>query len=379
MTMNFNLTEEQTLLADTVDKFVRKQYSFEQRRSYQADTSGWSRDIWNTLAEVGVLGLPFSAEQGGLDGGPVERMLAMEAFGRALLVEPYIASAIVAGSILRQTNSLAAIESLISGNTVTVLAAQERSSRYSFQNVRCVAEAKDGGYVLTGEKVLVSHGDSANTIIVTARIQSYLREADGISLFLLPANADNLIRRGYRTQDGQRVADLQFFGVHVDGSALLGPAGGALPLLEQARDEAIAALAAEGVGVMQAAFDLTVDYLKQREQFGGPIGRFQALQHRAAEMLVELEQARSMAYLAAAVLDEPDLQERRKQLSAVKVQLSRSGRFIGEQAIQLHGGIGVTEEYAVAHYYARLMMMDLQFGDATFHLNRFIALGGLTV
>jgi pimeloyl-CoA dehydrogenase small subunit len=372
--VDFNLSEEQNLLKDAVDKLVLKEYGFEQRRRHAAHAEGWSRAFWTQLAEQGFLALPFAAEQGGLGYGPIELMLVMEALGRGLVLEPYLTTVVSAGAVLRQAASSAQLERLVpqiaAGGLVLALAQAEVQARYELHDVLTTARAERGGYVLSGTKVVVTHGGSADLFIVPARTAGSRRDRDGITLFLVPANAAGLRRRGYRTQDGLRAADLILDQVLVPAEAMLGAAGQGLPVLEQAADAAVAALAAESVGCMQALLDLTVDYLKQRNQFGGPIGRFQALQHRAAEMLIELEQARSMALYAALMLQEPDVAERRRALSAVKVQIGKSGRFVAQQAVQLHGGIGVTEEYAVGHYFKRLSMMEAQFGDGDHHLAR---------
>jgi pimeloyl-CoA dehydrogenase small subunit len=371
--MDFDLSEEQALLKDTIDKLVLKEYGFEQRRRHAASAQGWSRGFWAQLAEQGFLALPFAAADGGLGYGPVELMMVMEALGRGLVLEPYLASVVCAGAVLRQASPAqreALLPRLLGGESLPVLALGEAQARYELADVRTTATAAGQGYRLDGTKVLVSHGDSADLFIVPARSAGGPRQREGISLFLVPGDAPGLRRRAYRTQDGLRAADLVLDGACVPAEAMLGPPGGGLPLLEQAQDSVIAALAAESVGCMQALLDLTVDYLGQRSQFGGPIGRFQALQHRAAEMLIELEQARSMALYAALMLDEPDLAQRRRALAAVKVQIGKSGRFVGQQAVQLHGGIGVTEEYAVGHYLKRLTMMEAQFGDGDHHLSR---------
>jgi pimeloyl-CoA dehydrogenase small subunit len=372
--VDFNLSEEQSLLKDAVDKLVLKEYGFEQRRRRAGEAAGWSRAFWSQLAEQGFLALPFAAEHGGLGYGPVELMLVMEALGRGLVLEPYLSTVVTAGAVLRQAGSRELQERLTpriaSGELVLALAHSEVQSRYALDDIMTTASAEQGGYVLRGTKVVVIHGDSADLLVVSARTAGGRRDREGVSLFLVPADAAGLRRRGYRTQDGLRAADLLLDGVRVPADAMLGAVGGGLPVLECAEDAAIAALAAEAVGCMQALLDLTVDYLKQRNQFGGPIGRFQALQHRAAEMLIELEQARSMALYAALIVQEPDPVERRRALSAVKVQIGKSGRFVAQQAVQLHGGIGVTEEYAVGHYFKRLSMMETLFGDIDHHLAR---------
>ena len=372
--MDFNLSEEQVLLKDAIDKLILKEYSFEQRRRYGVTPEGWSRTFWGQLARQSFLALPFAAEHGGLDGGPQELMLVMEALGRGLVLEPYFGSVVVAGSILRhgasETQLARLVPRIAAGELLLALAQSEKQSRYELGDVLTAAGTDADGYVLNGAKIVVVHGDCADLLLVPARSSGGQRDRDGISLFLVGADAAGLRRRAYRTQDGLRAADLRLDGVHVDKEALIGPLGGGLTILESAADEAIAALAAESVGCMQALLDLTVNFLKQRNQFGGPIGRFQALQHRAAEMLMELEQARSMAMYAALMVSEPDPIERRRAMSEVKVQISKSGRFVAQQAVQLHGGIGVTEEYAVGHYFKRLSMMEALFGDSDHHMAR---------
>jgi pimeloyl-CoA dehydrogenase small subunit len=372
--VDFNLSEDQVLLKDAIDRLIQKEYSFEQRRRYGATPEGWSRTFWGQLARQSFLALPFAAEHGGLDGSPQELMLVMEALGRGLVLEPYFSSVVVAGSILRHGANEGQLARLVpriaAGELLLALAHTEKQSRYELNDVLATAGAEADGYVLNGTKIVVIHGDCADLLLVPARSSGGQRDRDGISLFLVGADAAGLRRRRYRTQDGLRAADLRLEGVRVDKEALIGPLGGGLTILERAADEAIAALAAESVGCMQALLDLTVNYLKQRNQFGGPIGRFQALQHRAAEMLMELEQARSMAMYAALMVSEPDPIERRRAMSEVKVQISKSGRFVAQQAVQLHGGIGVTEEYSVGHYFKRLTMMEALFGDSDHHLAR---------
>jgi pimeloyl-CoA dehydrogenase small subunit len=378
--MNFKFTEEQRLFSDTLERLVAKDYGFEQRKAYAGEPEGWSRATWGKYAEIGLLALPFGAEYDGLDGGAVEMMLAMEALGKALVLEPYLSTVVLAGAALRAAASPSQLEALVpeiaAGQLVLAFAHGEVQSRYNLADVACSAHRERGGYMLEGCKVVVLHGDSADKLIVSARIHGKRTDRDGIGLFLVDAHATGVGRRGYRTQDGLRAADVTFSGVRVAENDAIGAAGKAYATIERVADFAIAALAAEAVGAMAASLDLTVEYLKIRNQFGAPIGRFQALQHRAAEMLIALEQARSMAMFAALMVDEPDPVERRKALSAVKVQIGKSGRFIGQQAIQLHGGIGVTEEYAVGHYFKRLTMIETMFGDSEHHLAEFARLGG---
>lgn len=368
--MNFELSDEQRMLRDAIVRLTREQYGFEQRRAFAATADGWSRAFWSQLDAQGFLALPFAAEAGGLGCGPVETMLVMEALGAALTLEPYLSGIVIAGAILRESGDVTRQRSLASGNRIIVLAQSEAQSRYALHEVRMTARRAGEDFVLDGTKILVTHGHSADQFIVSARSRGAHDDPEGISLFLVDADAVGLRRRSYRLQDGSMAADLIFSGVRVSPQALVGAAGEGFALLQRAADAGIAALAAEAVGVMQTALDLTVDYLKQRRQFGVLIGSFQALQHRAAEMLVELEQARSMAIYAALMVDEPDLTLRRRALSQVKVQTGRSGRRLGELAVQLHGGVGVSQEYAVGHCLKRLIAIDSLFGDCEHHLGR---------
>lgn len=378
--MDFNFNEEQGLFKDAIDKLVAKQYGFEQRRKYQTEADGFSRAIWAQFADQGFLALPFDPAYGGLGYGAIETMIVMEAMGRGLVVEPYFSSVVLCGSALSASGNAAQLEALVpvlaSGESVFAFAHAERQSRYRLFDVGLSATRKGEGYVLSGEKTGVLNGNAADRYIVSARTSGERQDAKGISLFVVDAQSAGLRRRSYRTQDGLMAADLLFDEVAVSEADLVGALDQGLEIVERVSDCAIAALAAESAGIMQATLDLTVDYLKQRNQFGGPIARFQALQHRAAEMLIELEQTRSMACYAALMLDEADLVERRKALSAVKAQIGKAGRIVGQLAIQLHGGIGVTEEYAVGHYFRRLSMIETSFGDSAWHLKRVADAGG---
>jgi pimeloyl-CoA dehydrogenase small subunit len=378
--MNFDLSDEQQMLQDSIGRLLRKEYGFEQRRRYLAEADGWSRAIWAQLAAQGFLALPFDARHGGLGQGPVETMLVMEALGRALALEPYLGGVVIAGGILRAGASAAQCEALVpriaAGELVMVLAQAERQSRHALDDVLTHARRDGADYVLDGCKILVAHGNAADQFIVSARTAGARTDAGGISLFRVAAEAPGLRRRSYRTQDGLMAADLILSGVRVAAADMIGEAGQGPRLLERAADLAIAALAAEAVGAMQAALDLSVDHLKQRRQFGVAIASFQALQHHAAEMLVELEQARSMAIYAALMVDEADPAQRRRALAMVKVQIGRSGRRVGQLAVQLHGGVGVSEEHPVGHYLKRLAAIETAFGDSHFHLARLAAQRG---
>jgi pimeloyl-CoA dehydrogenase small subunit len=370
--MDFDLSDEQRLLKDSVERLLTDRYPFEQRKRHAASPEGWSRELWAQYAELGLLGLPFAEEHGGSGGGPVETMLVMEAFGRALALEPFLATIVLGGGFLRHGAgaeiSADLIPKIAAGRLTMAFAHTERQSRWNLADIATRAVRDGAGWVLDGDKGVVLHGDSADKLVVTARTGGGQREREGVGVFLVDANAPGVSRRGYPTQDGLRAAEISFAGVRVGAEHVLGEPGAALPLIERVAGEAIAALCAEAVGAMAVMHELTVDYLKTRRQFGREIGSFQVLQHRAVDMLVALEQARSMAMLAAMTAAEVDGDERAGALAAAKVQIGRSGRFVSQQAIQLHGGIGMTMEYKVGHYFKRVTMIDVMFGDADHHL-----------
>ncbi len=379
--MNFELTDEQRLLRDSVDRLIGPAYDdLAHRRRIAAEPPGYSRELWAKYAELGLLALPFSEEEGGFGGGPVETMLVMEAIGRGLALEPYLATVVLCGNLIRLGASAAQREALVpaiaDGSLTLAFAHLERQARYDLFDVGTYARRQGSGFVLEGEKSVVLYGDSATKLIVTARTEGSRRDPQGITLFLVDADAPGVSRRGFATQDGQRGAAISFGSVAVTESAAIGTVGGAGPLIEQVADIAIAAIAAEAVGAAAALHALTLDYLKTRKQFGVPIGSFQVLQHRAVDMFTALEQARSMEYYAAMMAAETDAPARRSAISAAKVQINKSARFIGQQAVQLHGGIGVTMEYRAGHYFKRLTMIEQAFGDTPYHLRRLDAGGG---
>ena len=379
--MDFDLTEEQRLLQESVGKLITDEYGFEKRKAYAKEPAGYSGERWKHYAELGLLGLPFPESLGGSGGTPVETMIVMEAFGRGLVLEPYLATVILSGGLLRLAGSPAQQQELIpavaAGKRRLAFAYAERQSRYDLADVALTARPAGGGYVLNGQKGVVLHGDSADRLIVSARTAGGQRDAEGVSLFLMDPRAEGISIQGYPTIDGLRAAEIGFRDVKVGPDALIGVKDQALPVISRVIDSAIAAVAAEAVGAMTAMHELTVEYLKTRKQFGVPIGSFQALQHRAVDMLVALEQARSMAYLATMMADSEDAAERRRMISGAKVQVGRSVRFVGQQAIQLHGGIGMTMEYKVGHYFKRTSMIDTLFGDADHHLAAVARAGGL--
>ena len=373
--MDFDLTEEQRLLRDSVDRLLADHYGFAARRGYLAEPEGHSKAMWERYAELGLLGLPFAEEYGGFGGGAIETMLAMEAFGRVLALEPYLATVVLSGTALRLAGSeaqqSAILPQIAEGRITLAFAHGERQARYDLNDVLTTAKVTaNGGWVLDGAKSVVVHGDNADRLIVSARSSGERDDPDGISLFLVDANANGVARRSYPMRDGTRAAEISLSGVEVDADDLLGEPGKALPVIERVVEAGIAAVTAEAVGAMEAMHALTLEYLKTRQQFGKPIGQNQALQHRSAEMLIALEQGRSMAMLAAMMVDEADPDERAHNISMAKVGVGQAARFVSQNAIQLHGGIGMTEEYAVGHYFRRCMVIEHLFGDTAHHLSR---------
>jgi pimeloyl-CoA dehydrogenase small subunit len=377
--MDFDLSDEQRLLRDSIERLLKERYAFDDRKKYAAASEGFSTDLWKQYAELGILGLPFGEEHGGFGGGAVETMIVMEAFGHALVLEPYLASVVLAGGLIQRGGTAeqqaAVLPSIADGSRRLAFAHAERQSRYELADMATTAKRDGQAFVLSGEKSLVLHGDSADQLVVTARSAGSRRDRKGIGLFLVDARADGVSRRGYPTQDGMRAAEVSLQNVRVEPAGVLGDPENALPVIERVVDGAIAALCAEAVGAMTDMHAQTVEYLKTRKQFGVTIGSFQALQHRAVEMFVMVEQARSMAMFATMMAQEEDAAERRKAVSAAKVQIGRSGKFVGQQAIQLHGGVGMTQELKVGHYFKRVTMIDLMFGDADYHLARLAADG----
>ena len=376
--MDFNYTEEQTALQDTLRRFIARDYGFEQRRALAKSDEGFSREHWKQFAELGLLALPFPEDFGGLsvDGGnAVDTMLVMESFGRGLVLEPYLATVIVAGGLIRDAGSQAQKEELLpaiaGGELFLALAHYEPGVRYETSHVATVAQADGGGWKLSGAKAVVLGGGAAGKLIVSARTSGGPRDDGGISLFIVDSKAPGVSVRSYPTQDGARAAETRLDNVAVGADALLGARDGALPIIERALDYGIAALCAEAVGAMAALNEATLEYLKTRKQFGTPIGRFQALQHRMVDMVIATEQARSMATLAAVKADSPDAAERRRAVSAAKAYIGQQARYVGQQAVQLHGGMGVVDELNVSHYFKRLTMINATFGDADHHLGLF--------
>jgi pimeloyl-CoA dehydrogenase small subunit len=379
--MDFDLSEEQRLLKDSVEGLLNDGYDFEQRKKNAANKKGWSDEAWKKFAEQGLLGLPFAEADGGFGAGAIETMIVMEAMGKALVVEPYLATVVLGGGFLRHGGSdaqrQAHLPSIIDGSKTIAFAQLEKSSRYDLGDVSTTAKKKGSGYVINGEKYVVANGDSADTYIVTARTKGGQRDRGGVGAFLVPANAKGVRAKGYPTQDGLRAANVTFEQVEVGADAALGDAENALPLVERVVDEARIALCSEAVGAMDESLKTTMEYLKTRQQFGQNIGKFQALQHRGSDMFVALEQARGITMYGTMAVTYDDAKERSTAIAATKVQVGRSLKYIGQQSIQLHGGVGMTMEYKIGHYFKRLTMIETTFGDADYHLRRIAEQGGL--
>ncbi|MFZ4874260.1 acyl-CoA dehydrogenase family protein [Janthinobacterium sp. Mn2066] len=374
--MDFNVNQEQQQFADALRRWVDKDYAFEKRRSIIHSEAGVSDAAWTGLAELGMTALPLPASAGGFDGTAVDMLLVMQELGRGLLVEPYFATVFGAKFLTLAGGHHAVLEQVASGSLKLACALGERQARHDMFDIATTAISSGNGFVLDGTKTVVIHGAQADFLIVSARNGGDQRATDGISLFLVPVDAPGVSMSDCRTIDGQRAATVNFVQVVLGADALIGQAGQGWEILDAACDYGATLLCAEAVGAMEAIFAATLDYLKTRQQFGAPIGKFQALQHRMADMFIHLEQARSMAMLAAAKVDSEDVAERRRIVSAAKARVNQAATFVGQQAVQLHGGMGVTDELPAAHHFKRLTMIALTLGDHDHHIERFIAQPG---
>lgn len=374
--MDFNLSQEQRQFGDALRRWVEKDYCFEQRKNIILSQAGASDAAWSALSELGALALPIPEQHGGFGGTAVDMLVLMQELGRALLVEPYFATVLGAEFLKISGGHWGLLESVASGELKMATALSEKQARYDLFDIQTSATKTTQGYVLHGTKTVVQHGAQADQLIVSARSSGAQRDQHGISLFVLDAQAAGISRRDYRTIDGLRAADITFNQVQVAASALLGAQDAGWETLDAATDYGVTLLCAEALGVMDAIFAATLDYLKTRQQFGVPIGKFQVLQHRMAEMYMELEQARSMATLAAVKVSSSEIEERRRTVSAAKARIGQAARFIGQNAVQLHGGMGVTNELPAAHMFKRLTTLELSLGDTDHHLARLIAQPG---
>jgi alkylation response protein AidB-like acyl-CoA dehydrogenase len=372
--MDFSFTDEQTMLRDSVAAYLGDHYDFDKRKAAIKSPAGWRPEVWKALAEdLGILGAAFPEDVGGLGGGATETMVVMEEFGRALVVEPYLGTVVIGGGFLKRATTAAArdlIGRIISGDVICAFAWAEAQARYNLSNIVTSAKKDGSGWVINGQKAVVIGAPWATHLIVTARTGGAARDAGGISVFLVEKSAKGVVTRDYPTVDGRRASEVTFENVSVPADALIGVAGEGLPLIEAVVDEAVAALCAEACGVLKKLHEGTLDYTKGRKQFGAPIASFQVLQHRMVDMFMQVEQAVSMTYMAHIHLA-GNAHERAKAISAAKVQIGRACRFVGQNAIQLHGGMGMTDEMAIAHYFKRATMIEGEFGSVDHHLRRY--------
>lgn len=374
--MDFTHSEERRMLQDTLSRFLKERYSIEARNKTIESEEGFSRDIWAKLAELGIIGALFKEEVGGFGGTGFDSLVIFQELGKAGVVEPFLSTAIMGGGLIADCGTeeqKAVIDDIIAGKTLVSLAHAEPESHYELAQVATRAEATAEGWVLSGAKAVVTNGDSADLLVVSARTSGAPDQEDGISLFLVNANAEGVTRRGYQTVDGGHAAEVILNGVKVSSADMLGEEGKAYPALETRTAAGITALCAEAVGAMEAAKDLTLEYLRTRNQFGRPIGKFQALQHRMAGVLIEIEQARSATINIAGRL-EADRATREHFASAAKNMIGRAGKLVAEESIQMHGGIGMTQEYALPVFAKRLTMIDHMLGDTDHHLERYVHL-----
>jgi pimeloyl-CoA dehydrogenase small subunit len=372
--MDFELSDEQRLLQDSITRLMGDRYAFEQRKNYLKAPEGFSPALWSQYAELGLLGLPFAEEYGGFGGGAQEIMLVMQAFGRALILEPFLATVVLGGAALQLAGSDAQKSSMLpaiaEGRMKLAFAHSERQARYDLTDVITTAKRSGGGWVLDGAKSVVAHGDAADRLVLSARTSGDRYDADGITLFLVDTTAPGLARRGYATRDEQRAADVALSNVAVADGDVLGEVGKGFSTVQRIVEAGIAATAAEAIGAMEAMHNMTLEYSKTREQFGKPIGSYQVVQHRLADMFMTMEQGRSMAMLATMMVEHPDAAERARKIAMAKVGVGQAGRYVSQSAIQMHGGIGMTEEYAVGHYFRRCMVIERLFGDPAYYLQK---------
>jgi pimeloyl-CoA dehydrogenase small subunit len=375
--MDFNFTSEQDQLRDSVAGLIRRSYDFDTRRKVAKSETGWRPEMWAQFAELGLLGAPFSEEEGGFGGGPIEAMIVMEEFGKGLVIEPYLQTVIIAGGFLKHGGSAAQKENhltgIISGEQIFGFAYAEPQGRYNLADLTTTAKKDGAGFVLNGHKAVALGAPMASHLVVTARTSGGQRDRGGVTVFIVPKDAKGVTTRDYPTVDGLRASEVYFDNVAVGQDSVVGKVDGGLGLVERVADEAIAALCAEAVGCMKVLNETTIAYSKTRKQFGVPIGSFQVLQHRMVDTFMAAEQAMSMTYMVTLKLGESE-KERAKAASAAKVQIGKAGRLVSQEAVQIHGGMGMTDELNVGHYFKRATMIESQFGNTDFHLRRFAEL-----
>ncbi len=374
--MNFDLSSEQQLLKDSVDRFVADNYSLEARVKVTDAEPGFSKANWKSFADLGWLALPFAEADGGFGGGPIETMLLMEAFGKGLVVEPYLASIVLGGGALRRGASKAVKDAILGGvmdgTKQLAFGYAEEQARFDLEDVVTTARAEANGFVLNGTKSVVQNAATADFIVVSARSSGGQVDRSGISLFLVDAKAAGVERDNYPTVDGLRASEVKLTNVRVDSDRLIGEVGKGYAILEAVANDAILALSAEAVGAMEVLYKDTVEYTEQRQQFGHPLSEFQVLQHRMVEMFMEYEQCKSLLFRATLELAQ-GLPTAQRTIHALKHLVGKAGIFIGENAVQLHGGMGMTEELRIGHYFKRLLVIDAQFGNSDHHLQKFAA------
>ena len=377
--MDLELNEIQAMLADSIEKFIVNDYDFETRQNYASSDPGYSKDVWQTFAELGWTAVPFSEDDGGFDGGPVEMMVVMERLGRGLVVEPYLANVVLAGGVLRRAASVAQkadwLQSMIAGELQTTVAFVERQARYEVNNVSTTATKDGDSWVLNGAKGYVLNGDTAQLMIIPARTSGDQSDRNGITLFGVTTDSEGVSVRGYETVDGLRAAEVSLENVSVSADNVIGEVGEGYTALEGAISDATLAVSAEAVGIMTALTEKTIEYAKSRVQFGVPISSFQALQHRMVEMYTACEQSRSlMMWAAMTIADDND--ESARAVHSLKYQVGVAGTRVGEEAVQIHGGMGVTWDLDVAHYFKRLTAINVLFGNADWHLDQLATASG---
>ncbi len=375
--MDFEPSDDQRLLVESVTRMLSDTYGFAQRKGYMALPEGYSPAVWAQFAEQGLLGLPFAEQYGGFGGSAQEVMLVMQAFGRVLVLEPYFPTVVLAGTALNAAGSIEQKQSFLpaiaEGSLKMAFAHNERQARYDLTDVVTTAKKEGSDWVLDGSKTIVAHGEAADKIVVSARTSGDRYDEYGITLFLVDATAPGVARRGYVTRDDTRAADISLSNVAVTQDGVLGEVGNGLPVIRKVIEAGIAATAGETVGAMEAMNEMTLEYSKTRVQFGNPIGSYQVVQHRLADMFMAQEQGRSMAMLATMSIDNPDDDQRAHDIALAKVGIGQAGRYVSQSAVQMHGGIGMTEEYAVGHYFRRCMVIERLFGDPTYYLNKLAA------
>ena len=372
--MDFSFTEEQNMIRDSLSRLIREQYDWETRNKVITSESGWRPEMWAQFAELGLLMAPFSEEDGGLGGNAVDAMVVMEEFGKGLVVEPYLPSVVLGGGFLKHGGSAAQKEEhlapLMAGESIFAFAYAEQTSRFNLNDVSTTAKASGSNYVLNGHKAVVYGAPWATHLIVTARTGGDRFDTSGISVFIVPKDAKGVTTRDYPTMDGFRASEIYFENVEVSGDNMIGEEGGSLPLIEKVTDEGIAAVCAEACGAIEVMNKDTIEYAKSRKQFNVPISTFQVLQHRMVDMFIEHQQCVSMTYQVTIRLEE-DAVTRKKAASAAKVHIGKAGRFVGQAATQIHGGMGVTDELRLGHYFKRATLIDAQFGNVDHHLRRY--------